>query len=475
MVRSELVLLCVLSLAGPAHAERYTLATLLGRVSEESPAIVAARAQLAARRAQLLEQQLRWLPAGEARLYVSSSPTVRCLSPSSPAGGDSESERLSHCVDTNVVDLLRGVPGADRSPFQEPLGNFSMALAQPLFTSSKISSAIGAARGGVGAAEAGVAVAQGDVAMTAVHTFAELKAARASLSTIDTGRGKLRDWLERSEKGSDDAKRSRFSEADRLRVRLALEDTRMTLLDQERLIEVSLEVLRALTGDPQADVDESERESDFQRRPVPSQAELHELMRRDRPEVRQGESGLFSLRQLRRLQGALALPDLLLLTGFRWGFASGLDIPTLAFVDLPPNAPGALLGLALHESLAFGVNLARWRQATLEERMQRQRFGLGLIYWTLELDKAWLDHREARERLALTTRAEQLTQAWYATIDRKLTNGAAVDGRDLVDVISSWMSSRLQRVNALRDAVVTLATLRRLSGQPILGPDGGLL
>src|SRR4051794_8689306 len=63
--------------APPAWAARYTLGTLISKVTHESPAVMAARAAVVQKKALLLEQQLRWLPDGEAGFSAGGVPRVR--------------------------------------------------------------------------------------------------------------------------------------------------------------------------------------------------------------------------------------------------------------------------------------------------------------------------------------------------------------------------------------------------------------
>src|SRR3954470_7546874 len=63
--------------APPAFAARYTLGALISKVTHESPAVMAARAAVVQKKALLLEQQMRWMPDGEAGFNGSGAPKVR--------------------------------------------------------------------------------------------------------------------------------------------------------------------------------------------------------------------------------------------------------------------------------------------------------------------------------------------------------------------------------------------------------------
>jgi outer membrane protein TolC len=467
----KLALVCALAWPAPAHAERYTLRALVAKVSKESPSVVAARAAVAMRRAQLLEQQMRWLPEGDARFFATSAPNVSCQD---PMGKGSAAARLDDCFTTNVVDLTRSAPGTswvDRAPFHGPLLNFGIALRQPIFTSLKIESAIGSAKGGIGVDEANLQTAELDVALNAVRVFTQVKTGRGVVATLETALSMALGWGDRVEREMDGANRARYTESDRIRLRMNATNMRTQVLDQQRNLNAAVEALRAITGDPQADVDESELEWDDP--PVEPPAVWRERMMEARPEMRYARAGMRYYTAWRRLQLGWALPDVALISSLGWGYSPTFDLPNLGFANLPASALGGGLGFGLRQPLDLGPKLMHFHQIDRERAMQQSRFKLGIAWWTLEVDKAWLDLDEARRRLAQNQRGERLTQGWYASVDENLALGLTVDGRELVEVILIWSGFRVRRLQSVADSVVALAQLRRMSGQPVLDDAGG--
>src|SRR6478752_3259757 len=76
-MKQWVLVLALLLGAPPAWAARYTLGTLISKVTHESPAVMAARAAVVQKKALLLEQQMRWMPDGEAGFSGSGTPKVR--------------------------------------------------------------------------------------------------------------------------------------------------------------------------------------------------------------------------------------------------------------------------------------------------------------------------------------------------------------------------------------------------------------
>lgn len=465
MIRAFLIITTLLA-AVRADASRYTLKQLIDRAEAVSPSVESARATVDMRRAQLLEIQLHWLPEGETAFRASSAPDVRCMNPFGKASFD---DRLSDCKTTNVVDLERGAPGTtlgDLAPFAGPNLFWYMQFRQPFFTSLKIESAIKASRGGIGVAEADVRSAELDVAVTAVRLYTQIKNERVALATLETSMGVLTGWSTYVEGELNGKNRPHFTESDGIRMRLMLSGMRSAVDGHKKNLNAALAALRVLTSDPQADVDEADLS--WQNRDVGDQKLWRDLMMEGKPEIQYARAGMRYYKYWHRLQLTWAAPDVALVTTLAWGYSPTFDIPSLAFVNLPAGALGGGLGFGLHEPLDLAGKIMHARQVRHDWQSQETRFQLGLAWWTVEIDKAWLDLDESRKRLELFRRGEKLTQGWYALVDEQLAMGLAPDGRDFVEVILSWSGFRMGSTQAMADSMVNLAVLRRLAGQPIL-------
>ena len=443
-------LILSLAWAWPAEAARYTLGQLVEKVTRESPSIVAARAAVAVRQAQVLEQQLRWLPDGEAGATLYGAPAVRYDVPDSTAT-------------TDIVDLTRSVPDKslfDRAPIHAVRITLGADLRQPLYTFGKIAAAIGSARGGLAYDSGNLTRDELDVGLTAVRIYTQIRVARIALDSVEQTLQQMRDWEKQIDVALDGKNPLRFGETDLARMRLSIVNTEIAKLDYERNFVAAREALRQLTNDPSADTDEA----DFAYTGSSQEAEVARDIAR-RPEVLASRAGLDYYGKWHHLHLSFALPDVGFVSSAWGGYVPNTD----------PNNPqvwtlaGGYVGLVLREPLDFGPKLMRWMQIGHEERMQRARFAMGYGYWQLELLKARLDFREAYTRLAKTQKAEGVTHGWYAAVHSNLALGLATDGRELVDVMMSWCGYRVQHAQAVADTLIALATLQRMSGEPILG------
>jgi hypothetical protein len=472
-----ITLLSVLVAVAPglARAERYTLEALVDRVSRQHPGVVAQRATVAMRKAQRLEQQLRWVPSGDARLLVTGAPDVRCIDseivPASKSGHTTE-QRLTNCIRTNVVDLARSGPGTslyDRAPIHAPLVGFGAGITQPLYTSGKIEAAIGAAKGGVAYEEGALARDTADLALGAIRVWTQIKASRMAIDAIETNVKATRDWRDRINAELDGRNAARFTEADVLRLGVHLVNLQTSILGERRNLLAALEALKALTDDPAADVDEAELAWTWGDVEVPAASVWQERMLADRAEVKWAQGGLAYYKAWRRLHLSFMLPDFAMITGIGAGYAPSFDFPTLGFAALPASSIGGAFGFAMRQPLDLGPKLLRWDSIRHEERMHQIRFRLGLRYWAFETGKAHLDFVEAKRRLDGLRQAEKITRGWYAAVDENLAVGLYTDGREILEVLNNWMSFHMRRASATQDTIMAMATLRRMSGQPLLG------
>lgn len=476
-LRFVLTVAALLGAPGPALAARYTLAQLVKKVTEEHPGVVAERAMVAMRRAQLLEQQLRWTPEGEARFLATGAPEVRCLD--EPLGPDplkssqlnpDEVARRNNCLRTTVVDLLRSAPGrtlGDRAPIHGPLLMFNAQLRQPIYTFGKIESAIQAAKGGIAYQSGLTDAATLDLAVGAVRVYAQLKAAREAVQAVTGALARMAAW--RDEVNDElEGPGSRFTEADLLRIRVHLVNMAAWEREHRRNVKAAHEALKALTGDPAADLEDDDEPLELKGVPREVDAWLAR-MRADRPELKWADGGMHYYRAWQRLHLTFALPDIALVSGIGWGASPTFDLPTLGYGSLPASALGGGFVFALRQPLDLGQKVVRWDGIRHEARMQAARLRLGLAFWSFETRKAHLDFLEALGRLEALDRVMRVTRGWYAAVDQNLAIGVYTDGRELIEVMLNRLHFDIRRAYAEQDALIALAVLRRMSGQPIVG------
>jgi outer membrane protein TolC len=465
-----LALLCIFSTA--AGATKYTLPQLLSRVKSDYPGVAAARANLDVADAQLSQARRLWWPTGQITFGFTLAPSIHCQRPvfsgaDNPAGVGNPAlnpDRTqvnvrdeTNCINTDVNTSQAGNPGALN--LTNPALKLDISLIQPIYTSGKIEAAIKLAHAGQDASQAQLAAAEADVVYNAVRAYWGLKAARASLATLTDGRDKVKEWVDTIDKELEQAT-GRYTEQDLRRLKVALDNIELGVLELRRAETIAHAALRTLSADPTADVDDAELDlAEVVEHPL---AYYEDAARFHRPEAKLLEAAGHALHAQRNLRLSEMLPDIGLVGSFNYSYVGDVDDPHNAFMN-HPNSLGVGLALAFRQPLDIPLRLAGFSKARAEERAfeQRRKEALGGI--ALEIEKAFADSDAARSRQKLTAHGEKIARGWYTSVDQLLQVGT-VESKDLVDAARSYFEMRLQHLSAIMDLNVALAALQRAAG-----------
>lgn len=463
-MRAALVALVLLR-AQSVSAATYSLDALLARVRQYHPGVEAARAGVATARALVGQAQLQWAPYGDFFFKLVPTPTVRNAHDSLDPNNIPDSGLSTTYVDWMHPRSADGLRAAE--PFQGALFTLSLSFVQPLYTFGKISSATGAAKGGVMLARGYEEIALADAELEAIRSYWGVKCYRSARGIMDDIVARLDAQVTEFQREMDGANQAGYTEGDLARLKAALENARVTRFDLERQEINAREALRALARDPQGDADDGppviEQGSS---RSVDSWIDAGEV---HRPEVRLLEGGRQALEFLRKWRFADMLPSLAFLSGFGYGQASSIENPLISSVVGTPSTyyPYFSFGpMALHWDLDLAVRHARLWQARAAERAIREteRWARGGI--RVEVKKAWADHDEAFRRALELAHAEKVARGWFQTVQDNMASGitVAADSRELVDSMRVYFDFRLRHMQAILDANLTLAQLHRVAG-----------
>jgi outer membrane protein TolC len=467
----------LLLLPSSAGATKYTLEQLLARVKSDYPGVNAARMNIDVADADLSAARRLWAPTGQLTFGFTLVPSIQCLSPvydttknSTPdatvgPGGkpllDAQGMPVtvhdqSNCVTTNINPSQISTQSLT---LVNPAFKLDVSLLQPIYTFGKIEAAIKAAHAGQDAAQAQLAAAEADAVYNAVRAYWGIKAARAARATLDDGRNKVKEWVDKIndelEKGT-----GKYVEQDLMRLKIAVDTLGLSILQLQKAEQVALAALRTLSYDQSADVDDAELEvAETIQHPINY---YEDAARVHRPEARLLDTAGTALHAQRKLRLAEMLPDLGLVGSFNWYYAENVDTPGNAFLN-HPNSVGVGLALALRQPLDFALRLAAFDKARAQERAYEQQRKQALGGIALEIDKAYAEADEARKRQSLTAHGEKIARGWYNSVDQLLQVGT-VESRDLVDAARNYFELRLQHLSAIMDLNVALAGLKRAAG-----------
>jgi outer membrane protein TolC len=449
-----------LAIAPAAHARTYTLAQLIDKVSASYAGVQAAREGVTSAEAQLAQANGLMWPQGQLNFGITGTPNVQCANASGAVDPKlTQQQREQSCVSTTSVDFLHFQSLENILPVHGVGLNLNITFVQPLYTFGKISAAKQAAEAGVDVASAQLDKDRADVIINVTRAYWGVKWSRAAWATLDDGRKRLREWVDKIDRALDQPK-SPYTPADLSRLKLALDTAEYSILDVERARTIALAALRMLTSDAEADVDGDELDVvELGEQPLTYYEDAAVV---SRPEARMLAAGMRAADAGRRLGLANLLPDIGVLTSLNIGYASSVDDPQNAFMS-HPNTIGFSLALVLRYNLDIASRLGAWKKSKADERMleARRRQALGGI--ALEIENAWLDTTAARKKYDLLGHSEKVARGWYNSVDEAMNVGTG-SARDLVEAARNYFELRLRHLQAIMDVNMSVVQLELATG-----------
>jgi hypothetical protein len=239
------------------------------------------------------------------------------------------------------------------------------------------------------------------------------------------------------------------------------------MLVHRRSEATALGALRAITGDPKADVDDGEialaPKLDDDGAIAPFEAYL-DAARTKRPESRLINLLVDEGRGWWKLRLAELFPDAGLQSGFSFGDAPQVVRPQRAFLAYWPNPLGAWFGAGMRQPLDLGPRGVRFVAAQADRRSREAKRAMYRSYIAVDVANAWSSLKEALARVRETERGEKVMRGWFASVDTNIALGLLPDGWEMVEVIQGWVDFRVRKVYAISDANQRLAWLERATG-----------
>jgi outer membrane protein TolC len=306
------ILVCLALLQGTALAEsKLTLDQVIAKSLAGPKAKMAGadRDMAAARRD---EADAARMPRFKATAFGTISPEIHCLD--------------AACDQTSPKNFAFRFNGF--------FGSAQLDITQPLFTFGKIAHNREAARAGLDAQRALADETAGDIAVDAARAYWGLKLARELGGMLDDGIEEIDNAMKKFNDRTD------LSIADRQRVAALLAEAKVQRAEAQQAEEQALAGLRALTGVPDADVDDEPLEALDRAVPVKADGSA-------RPQAIAAAKGAHSYDELAAAAHSQYFPDLALVVSGIAAHAQGADDPPSAFANDPYNRSGAGLVLGL--------------------------------------------------------------------------------------------------------------------------------
>jgi len=424
-----LALLCVPAVA-VAQPQKLTLEQVIAKTLV-GPRARMAQSDVGAAEARVSEANAARLPRIQATAFGTISPEINCLD--------------AACTETDPQNFAWDFDGL--------LGGAQLEVTQPLYTFGKISHARAAARAGVAAQRALTAETAGDLAVDAARAYWGVKVARELGFMLDDGIDEIQKALTRLEEGTGQAE---VSVQDRQRIAVLLAEAKVQRADAQMAESHALAGLRALTGVPEADVDDAELAP--VERPVPEKVDSE-----GRPQAVAAAAGAEAADQLAQLAASYYWPDVALVGTAAVARAQGVDDPPSVFANDPFNRTSAGLILALRWTAEPWNVKARVDRAKAEATKARAQSELARVGATYDAQLALTEATAAYAKVQAASDGEKAARTWLASVLQAEAIGTA-EPRELADAYIAWFQMRARWAQAVNQWNVAVVRIDRASG-----------
>lgn len=436
-MRSLVIGLLVLSslVSAAAAAPKLTLEQVIAKALA-SPRAQMAEGDRAAAAARVDEADSAWFPKAKLTAFVTASPEIRCVDKA--------------CETTTPQNFAFRFSGL--------FGSAQLDITQPLFTFGKITHAKGAARDGLDAQRALADEAAGDLAVDAARAYWGVKTARELGGMLDDGIDEIAKALADLEdragkgKGKPDA-----SIQDRQRVAVLVAEAKVQRADALQAELEALSGLRALTGVPDADLDDAELAAID--RKIPSRAASDH-----RPQAVAARTGAHAADELAEMAESQYFPDIAVVASGVIARAQGADDPPSVFANDPYNRTGAGAVLGLQWTIEPWTVAARVARARADARKAHAQSELAQLGARYDADNALADATAAHDKVDAASQGEKAARTWLASVLQAEAIGAA-ESRDLADAYIAWFQMRARWAQAVFQWNVAVVRLDRASGE----------
>ena len=426
---------------GLAAADKLTLEQVIDKAMG-NPKVQMAEADAESAGARLDEADAARYPRVKGSAFATISPEIRCV----------DTPRL--CLVTEPQNFAFKFSGF--------YGSAQLDVTQPIYTFGKIGHARAAARAGLDAQKALADEAAGDVAVDAARAYWGLKVARELGGMLDDGI----EEIEKAKQHLDD-KGSGITIQDKQRVAVLLAEARVQRAEAAQGEAQALAGLRAVTGDPTADVDD--RELAPVDHPVPDPAAAASAAAH-RPQRLAASSGATAADELAQFEKAQLYPDIALVGTAVISHAQGVDEPPTAFAWDPyrRTGAGAVIGLQWTiEPWNVSARAARARGEAIKARAQSELAARGAEY---DAQLARSEAAAAHDKVSAAGTGEKAARTWLAAVLQNEAIGTA-EARDLADAYIAWFQMRARWATAVVDWNVAVIHLQRAGGEFHAGPN----
>lgn len=424
--------------ASPNGLKRWNLEECLGFAMENNAEIREARRGLEAAQGQ----------RGQARAaYFPQMSVTTLLGPSPRARGDA--------VFSPDTDNLSGLDFGKISFFTKT----DLTITQPLFTFGKLRGFSRAASRGVRVEEARIEEVRQRVSLQVKEAYYGLLLASGLKSVAEEIEGELTEALAKGEKL---LKSRKISRKDLLKLKVFLSEVKKGSAELRKSHALAARALALRMGTTQG-IEPSLESLIEERVEVLPLEEYLALVENHRPEWRQIEEGIQAKKSLASAEKADFFPTFFLAGGVRHARAPNRADQKNPFVrdDFNFFEGGAVFGAKWN--LSWGMTAARVSQAKAETAKLEEKRVFAKQGFALEVEKAFLEIREAKENIVLAK--EALKAGRGLLFMAGLNYGVGVSGgEDLLEALGAFGGAQKNYHEALFKMNMACAALSRACG-----------
>jgi outer membrane protein len=333
-------------------------------------------------------------------------------------------------------------------------GGGQIELSQPLYTFGRASHGFAAARAGVEAQKLLADEAAGNLAVDAARAYWGVKATRELRYMLEDGIDEIGKAIERMDaRTGTDAP----TPQDRQRIAVLLAEAKVQRAGAITAEHQALAGLRALTGVPEADVDDAPF--------APTEFTLPKTVSgENRPQVRAAHEGAVAADELVDFASAYYFPDLSLAGRAFFARAQGADDPPSAYAYDPYNRSGVEAALVLSWTLEPWSVHARVVRARAEARRAHALADLAESGASYEAETVLGEAEGAKLELEAATAGEKAGRAWVVSLVQADAIGA-VEAKEFADAYIAWFRMRANLVQSTYDWNVAVVRLGKATGR----------
>lgn len=445
-------------ISGDAQADEIQLEEALERAREYAPLL------------QEMQAGEDFATARQSRADRARWPRLTTESLIAPVPADADPTRLDENID-EITSFNLG-----------PYFRQTARVVIPIYTFGRISTAQELAQLGVDVAELETTEAMHEHLLRTRQAYYGRQLSRAFAEVLDDGVDLVKDTLEEMEEDRAFGEAD-FSTDDLRRLQVFDAELDAMMLDNRRLSDLTEAALAYLT-DMERPIDVPPLDPETVDESLADLATYQHIARRHRPEIQQLEQGVEARRLEERLAQREFYPNLFIAADFGFGWST--ESPALQPIcrRLDPDEPcvedETLFARPYSnpfDTLSFGVAAGlRWefdfgqRRGRLQEsRAQRTRIeaqrerALGGL--ELEIEQAWREAYDARERMDIEQRRFEIARRWRNQYGLQAELGREdQDMRDLIDPLSEFYDARVSYLEATHNYLVARAELAQKVG-----------